>query len=270
MPGDLAPHLAHLGSGELRRLAEKAADPAKIQAGARRSILDTLLFLAVELFNGRGPLANLPLGVQADIRVFFTSYKESCRRADRLLLKLRDDTYLRAAMNGSPAGKLTPTALYVHRRAMDQLPVVLRLYEHCAAIAAGRPSEWELVKLHHQGRAVSYLRYPQFDTDPHPRLSSSYVVDLKTLEASYTLFEGRANRPLLHRKHEFLASDDPATRRYRRLTEAEVKAGLYENPNLIGLEQGWQRELERCGRELRGHRLVRRTIAAGASISDLD
>ncbi|MBS2965631.1 DNA phosphorothioation-associated putative methyltransferase [Actinocrinis puniceicyclus] len=259
LPGDLAAHLAHLGSSELRRLAEKAADPAKIKAGARRSTLNTLLFLGVELFNGRGPLVNLPLAVQADIRAFFTSYKEACRRADRLLFKLRDDTYLRAAMNGSPVGKLTPTALYVHRRAVDQLPVVLLLYEHCAAIAAGRPGTWDLIKLHHQGRAVSYLGYPEFDTDPHPRLASSYVVDLKTLEASYFSYAARANRPLLHRKHEFLSPDDPVADRYRRLTAAEVRAGLYENPSLIGTEQGWERELERCGRQLRGHRLVRRT-----------
>jgi DNA phosphorothioation-associated putative methyltransferase len=159
-------------------------------------------------------------------------------------------------MYNSPVGKLTPTALYTHRRATDHLPVLLRLYEHCAAIAAGRPAEWEVLKLHHHGRAVSYLSYPEFDGDPHPRLASSYLVDLKTLGASYKSYEGRANRPLLHRKHEFLAKDDQKADLYRRLTEAEVKAGLYQNPSLIGTESGWHRELERCGRRLQGHRLV--------------
>jgi hypothetical protein len=62
---------------------------------------------------------------------------------------------------------------------------------------------------------------------------------------------------LLHRKHEFLAPDDPDVPRYRRLTEAEVKAGLYERPHLIGTEDGWEAELARCGRFLRGHRLLR-------------
>ncbi|MFD2620594.1 hypothetical protein [Streptomyces chumphonensis] len=56
--------------------------------------MNTLLFLAVELFNGRGPFSSLPLSVQLNVRAFFTSYKEACQRADRLLLKLRDDTYI--------------------------------------------------------------------------------------------------------------------------------------------------------------------------------
>ncbi|EST26968.1 Ribosomal methyltransferase Rsm22 [Streptomyces roseochromogenus subsp. oscitans DS 12.976] len=257
MPQPMAELLSHLRPNELSRLVRDSADQAKVEEGARRSTLNTLLFLAVELFNGRGPFASLPFSVQLDVRAFFSSYREACQRSDRLLLKLRDDTYVRGAMNASTVGKLTPTALYVHQRAVDRMPTVLRLYEHCASIAAGRPQAWTVAKLRHQGRAVSWLDYPDFDTDPHPRLLSSYQVDLKTLEASHTSYAESSNRPLLHRKHEFLAPDDADSEKYRRLTEAEVKAGLYEHPHLIGTESGWEAELDRCGRELRGHRLVR-------------
>ncbi|MBT3077304.1 MULTISPECIES: DNA phosphorothioation-associated putative methyltransferase [Streptomyces] len=249
--------LAHLSPVEVRRLVRESADSAKVSEGARRTTLNTLLFLAVELFNGRGPFTSLPLTVQLDIRAFFSSYKEACRRADRLLLKLRDDAYVRGAMSASNVGKLTPTALYVHRRAVDRMPTVLRLYEHCASIAAGRPQAWTVVKLCHRGRAVSWLDYPEFDRDPHPRLLTSYQVNLETFETSHQSYAGRSNRPLLHRKHEFLYPDDPEAPKYRRLTEAEVKAGLYAYPHLIGTEAGWERELARCQRALRGHRLVR-------------
>ncbi|GAA3825952.1 DNA phosphorothioation-associated putative methyltransferase [Sphaerisporangium flaviroseum] len=258
MPQQLTALLGHLRPAELNRLAQQAADPQKIEEAAKRSSLDTLLFLALELFHGRGPASSLPLSVQLDIRAFFSSYTEACKRADRLLLKLRDDAYIRRAMVGSAAGKFTPTALYVHRRAVHRMPIVLRLYEHCASIAAGRPSEWTVAKLRHQGRGVSWLDYPEFDTDPHPRLVSSYTVDLQTLKSSFLSYTGSTNRPLLHRKHEFLAPDDPDVPKYRRLTEAEVRAGLYEQPHLIGTEDGWERELHRCGRSLKGHRLVRR------------
>jgi DNA phosphorothioation-associated putative methyltransferase len=259
MPRPVAELLAHLKPSELKRLIRDSADPDKISEGAKRTTLNTLLFLAVELFNGRGPFSSLPFSVQLDIRAFFSSYKEACQRSDRLLLKLRDDTYIRGAMNASAVGKLTPTALYVHRRAVDHMPTVLRLYEHCASIAAGRPREWTIVKLKHQGRAASWLDYPEFDKDPHPRILSSYHVDLQTLATSHMSYASSTNRPLLHRKHEFLAPDDPHAPRYRRLTESELKAGLYEHPHLIGTENGWEAELIRCGRELRGHRLVRRT-----------
>ncbi|WP_241844683.1 DNA phosphorothioation-associated putative methyltransferase [Kitasatospora sp. CB01950] len=261
LPLATAQLLGNVRPVEINRLVRQSADPAKVEEGGKRSTLNTLLFLAVELFNGRGPFASLPLTVQLDIRAFFTSYKEACQRADRLLLKLRDDTYIRGAMNASSVGKLTPTALYVHRRAMDRMPTVLRLYEHCASIAAGRPQAWTLAKLFHQGRAVSWLDYPEFDSDPHPRLLTSYQVDLGTFEASHHSYGERGNRPLLHRKHEFLHPDDADAAKYRRLTEAEVRAGLYARPHLIGTENGWERELARCGHELRGHRLIRRQAA---------
>ncbi|MCT7351637.1 DNA phosphorothioation-associated putative methyltransferase [Streptomyces sp. 15-116A] len=258
MPQPIISLLGHLRPAELKRLAEQEADPVKVERGAERAALDTLLFLAVELFHGRGPASSLPLPVQLDIRAFFPSYTEACKRADRLLFKLRDDAYVRRAMNGSIAGKFTATALYVHRRALHRIPTVLRLYEQCASIAAGRPGEWSVVKLRHQGRGVSWLDYPEFDTDPHPRLAASYAVDLRTLKSSFTSYADSVNRPLLHRKHEFLADDDPDAPKYRRLTEAEVRAGLYESPHLIGTEEGWERELTRCGRAVKGHRLVRR------------
>jgi DNA phosphorothioation-associated putative methyltransferase len=252
MPRPMAEQLAHLKPSELKRLIRDSADAEKVSEGAKRTTLNTLLFLAVELFNGRGPFSSLPLGVQLDVRSFFTSYQEACRRSDRLLLKIR------GAMHASSVGKITPTALYVHRRAIDRMPTVLRLYEHCASVVAGRPQEWTIAKLKHQGRAISWLDYPEFDKDPHPRITSSYLVDLKTLDTSHMSYANSANRPLLHRKHEFLAPDDPDVPRYRRLTESELRAGLYEKPHLIRTENGWEAELIRCGRMLRGHRLVRR------------
>ncbi|MFZ4297299.1 DNA phosphorothioation-associated putative methyltransferase [Streptomyces cinereoruber] len=261
MPRNVAEFLAHLRPGEVKRLVREGAVPERATTGAKQSTLNTLLYLAVELFNGRGPFGSLPVGLRQDVRTFFSSYKEACQRADRLLLKLRDDGYVRNAMNASVAGKVTPTALYVHRRALERIPTVLRLYEHCASIAAGRPEHWTVAKLKHQGRGVSWLDYPDFDKDPHPRIRSSYTVDLQTLQVSHLSYEGSANRSLLHRKHEFLAPNDPDVPRYRRLTESEVRAGLYERPHLIGTENGWEAELVRCGRRLRGHRLVRRTDA---------
>lgn len=257
MPVLTAQRLGHLSPGTVRRLIQDSADPAKVAEGAKRSTLNALLFLAVELFNGRGPFSSLPRTVQIDIRSFFSSYKEACRRADRLLLKLRDDSYIRGAMTASAVGKLTPTALYVHQRAVERMPTVLRLYEHCASLAAGRPPSWTVAKLCHRGRAISWLDYPDFDRDPHPRLLTSYQVDLETFEISHHSYGSRDNRPLLHRKHEFLHPDDPDAAKYRRLTEAEVRAGLYAHPHLIGTENGWASELARCRRDLRGHRLIR-------------
>lgn len=260
LPPDYLDQLAKIPWQRLMRLAKAAARPQRVEEGRRRSTLDTLLFLGIELFNGRGRLSSMPLMVQENIRRFFASYREACARADRLLLKIRDDSYVRGAMRNS-VGKLTPTALYVHRRAVDHMPVVLRLYEHCGAVAAGRPVDYEILKLAHEGRQVSWLGYPEFDTDPHPRTAWSYSVNMANLQTRHTSYESRLNRPLLHRKEEFLHPDDPHAAKYRRLTQSEIKAGLYRNPQLIGTEAGWQQELDRLSLTLRGHRVIRAKVS---------
>ena len=262
LPTDHINALGRLSPAELTRLVKAAADPELLAQGVKRSTLDTLLYLGIELFNGRGPYSSLPPGIKANVRRFFKSYKEACHRADRLLLKLRDETYIRSAMRNSP-GKMTPTALYIHRRAVSSMPVVLRLYEHCGAIAAGRPPDYTMLKLHHDKRAVSWLGYADFDTDPHPRTDWSYQVSFPDMDSSLTDYSARSNRPLLHRKEEFLSADDPDRPKYERLTRAEVKAGLYTNPSIIGTERGWEAELARCGVTLRGHRLVKASANQG-------
>jgi DNA phosphorothioation-associated putative methyltransferase len=255
-PSDFLPILGRVSAAQLGRLVSAAVDPQKVLEGSKKSTLDTLLYLGIELFNGRGPYSALPLTAQLNVRKFFRSYREACQRSDRLLLKLRDDTYVRGAMRNS-VGKLTPSALYVHRRAVDRMPVVLRLYEHCGAIAAGRIPDYTLVKLHHDRRAVAWLGYPDFDTDPHPCTAWSYQVTFPGMETKFQDFTGRSNRPLLHRKEEFVGPDDPLFEKFSRLTRSEVKAGLYANPHIIGTQDGWVGELARCQVALRGHRLVR-------------
>ncbi|CAM3359139.1 DNA phosphorothioation-associated putative methyltransferase [Mycobacterium colombiense] len=263
IPDHLLPQLGRFSRRSLLEVINKGASADRVAEGLRRSTLDTLLYLGTSIFSGRASLGALPLGIQADIKHCFKSYREACARADRLLAKIRDDTYIRGAMQNSP-GKMTATAFYVHRSAVSKIAVVLRLYEYCGFIAAGRPGGWNILKLDHRGRRVSWSSYPEFDTNPHPTLEWTYGVEMASLESSFQSFGQRVNRPLLHRKEEFLDPDDPAVPKYRRLTAAEVRAGLYENPTLIGLENGWNAELERCGVALRGHRVVKRDVGRHA------
>jgi DNA phosphorothioation-associated putative methyltransferase len=257
IPSEVLPLLGRISRRSILDLISKGASPERVAAGFKRTTLDTLLYLGTSIFNGRVSLNGLPLNVQADINHCFKSYREACARADRLLAKIRDDTYIRGAMRNSP-GKLTASALYVHRRAVSKMPVVLRLYEYCGFVAAGRPDGWNILKLDHRGRRVSWSSYPAFDRDPHPTLDWTYGVEMTSLEGNFQRFGDRSNRPLLHRKEEFLDPDDPAIDKYRRLTAAEVRAGLYKNPTVIGHQEGWEAELERCCVTLRGHRVVKR------------
>lgn len=256
IPESVVPLLGRLSRAELVQLVTRSRDPEQYEAGARRSVLDALLVLAMARFSGRTKLSDLPLTLQLDIRAHFRSFREACLRAERLLLKLRDDSYVRGAMRNS-VGKLTPSALYVHRRAFERMPTILKLYEFCGSIGAGRPHDWNILKLHHDSRRVAWSSYPDFDSNPHPRISWSYGVHLGTLDTKFQEWSPSNNRPLLHRKHEFLASEDAHYAKYKRLTDAEVRAGLYMDPSRIGLEAAWEETLAARGVELRGHRLVR-------------
>lgn len=257
IPQELLPFLGRISRRSMLEIINKGASPERVATGFKRSTLDTLLYLGTSIFGGRVSFNDLPLNVQADIKHCFKSYREACARADRLLAKIRDDTYIRGAMRNSP-GKLTASALYVHRSAVSKIPVVLRLYEHCGFVATGRPDGWNILKLDHRGRRVSWSSYPEFDANPHPTLDWTYGVEMTSLEGSFQRFGDRSNRPLLHRKEEFLDPENPSVSKYRRLTAAEVRAGLYQNPTLIGLEDGWEAELQRCGVALQGHRVVKR------------
>jgi DNA phosphorothioation-associated putative methyltransferase len=232
------------------------ADAQLVTQGKKRTTFGLLLFLAMERFHGHVAWGSLSPDVQADVLACFGSYKHATWRASRLLGQLRDETVLRRTMRAS-VGKLTPTALYVHRRAVEEMPILLRIYEECGALAAGRPDEWDLLKLHHDKPMVSWLSYPDFDREPHPALRSSYHVELKGLRTGHTNFAESRNPPVLHRKHEFLHPADARAPLYERLTRAEVRAGLYARPELIGSRDGWERELQLLGRAVRGHRLVR-------------
>lgn len=236
--------------------AEHLLTPAAVAAAARRRKNDLVVALAMDAFYGRARFGELPPAMRADVKTFFGTYRDACQTADKLLVAAGQPELVKRAMASSRTGKLTPTALYVHATALDHLVALLRIYEACAHIVAGTPEGANLVKLHHDQPAVSYLTYPDFDRDPHPRLATSLFVHIGHQTTRWMDYRRLSNRPLLHRKEEFVAQEHPQHARWARLTAREVKAGLYDDPTTIGTEQGWSRVLDARGVVLAGHRLV--------------
>lgn len=237
--------------------AQHLTNPDTTATVARRRKNDLIVALAMDTFHGRPPLNQLPPSTIADVRAFFGNYRNAYTTAEKLLLAAGRPELIKRAAHSSRTGKLTPTALYVHTSALDRLPPLLRIYEACARIVAGTPEEANLVKLHHDQPAVSYLTYPDFNEDPHPRLATSLFVHIGNQKTRWTSYRTSINRPLLHRKEEFVTPDHPDAAKWRRLTAQELARGLYNDPSRIGTEQGWSDVLASQGVELRGHRLVR-------------
>jgi DNA phosphorothioation-associated putative methyltransferase len=224
---------------------------------------DLLVHFALARFDKRPRMSDLPRELQLDVKEFFSSYKVACESADRLLYSAGDLDLIEKAMGVREAGKLTPSALYIHVDALPRLSPVLRVYEGCARRYVGDVADANLIKLHRREPRVSYLSYPDFDTTPHPTLDSSLIVALSELSLDYTLYRERENPPVLHRKETFLSKEDPRFGKFQRLTRQEERWGLYEQPEHIGTRDGWESVLTEAGCSLRGHRVVRAKDTTG-------
>jgi DNA phosphorothioation-associated putative methyltransferase len=111
--------------------------------------------------------------------------------------------------------------------------------------------------IHRRSGKLSYLAYPDFETDPHPALVRSVRLSLRTRELRCDDYAASANPPILHRKETFLQPEHPWYERFARLTRQEEAHGLYDEPAAIGTRAGWAARLASAGLALRGHRLIR-------------
>lgn len=221
---------------------------------------DLLLYLAHAQFNRPPRFSELGSDIRGDIRAFHGTYTKAQQEAVDMLRHIGDQDLLDLACRASPIGKKTPQALYVHVSALDRLPTVLRLYEACARGLVGDVEEANIIKLHRYRPQVSYLAYPTFDTDAHPALAASMVVNLDEVKSSFRDYRRSANPAILHRKEEFVPADHEHRAKFAALTKQEEKAGLFRETSKIGFQVEWQRALAGAGLEIRGHRLSKSRI----------
>lgn len=239
------------------RLVQRGHDPEAWKQIIIARGEDILIFLALSRFDGRPRFGQLPVAVRRDIKSFFTSYRSACEQADVALLAVGDMNRVLKAAQRSPVGKLTPSAIYVHTSAVDNLPPLLRLYEGCARRYVGRIEEANLIKLHTNEPMISYLSYPEFESDPHPALAQSLTVHLQTFRLRERDYRISKNPPILHRKETFLTPEHPLHAKFSRLTRQEESKGLFDETSRIGTRYGWEERLRDKGVTLRGHRVVR-------------
>lgn len=153
-------------------------------------------------------------------------------------------------------GKRLPEAVYIFRPRAGDVPVGI-LNEIERAAAAARPSsDWNLLKLHTDQVALTFLSYPNFETDPHPALAEATKINLNTGTVVKTDYRQRPNPPILHRKETFLPQAQPLREQFAALTQAEEEAGLYREPAKIGHRVFWESLLRRKALRYDGHRLI--------------
>lgn len=160
-------------------------------------------------------------------------------------------------LQGLEIGKKLPGALYFHADLLSNLPDSLRILVEKLKSRLELSGDYNVIKFHRSQLKVSFLAYPEFFEDPHPALAEAVLVDVASGKVRQDDYSRRENRPILHRKEAFLPDSHPEIAKFRRMTEQEERAGLYENTRTIGFELNWQKLLEQKGLCHRGHQLVR-------------
>jgi len=155
-----------------------------------------------------------------------------------------------------PYGKRLPTAVYPMPTDPSLLPKELLETIRRAEIAATPDPGWNLLKLHTDELAISFLSYPDFDSDPHPTLSEATKINLNTGTIVRIDYRARSNPPILHRKETFLPPSDQRVVVFSELTQQEEREGLYRDPSRAGLRMNWQALLKRKRLTYNGHRLI--------------
>ncbi len=173
-----------------------------------------------------------------------------------MMVTLEKFSAIAETCQNSPVGKRLPNALYVHIDVLDRLDRLLQDYEHQARNLVGQLRDATLVKFAVDRPKISYLYYPDFDIDPHPKLYKSIVVDLNSEEVSLRQYHHGDNPPILHRKETFVTPDYPLYQEFATLTQEEVNLGLLDNSRFIGTFKEWNRLLAQQGIDFAGHHLV--------------
>ncbi len=197
----------------------------------------------------------LPQAIREDLKAIWGSYASAKAETERFLFSIGKPEVIREACTQSAVGKLLPEDFYVHRSLEDDLPAILRLVVFAARQIVGEV-EYDLVKLKLDGRAVSFLRYGNFDIDAHPALLSALRVYLPRAAYAFRDYTLSSNPPILHRKDSLVGPAYPRYLQFRALTEAEERSGLLSQEN-IGFREQWDALLAARGLQIANHSLVR-------------
>jgi len=148
-------------------------------------------------------------------------------------------------------GKVLPDAVYVHSSLWfsieegfsDELQKQAFYLMHLFNGSDFNDVNDIIIKLNRKKFVISFLQYKDFVDSEHPVLHSSYLKNFETGELKFTDFSSRVNKPILHRVEQMMYPGPSQSLRLK-LTEQEEAHGLYEKPNSIGTQKGWDAVLE--------------------------
>lgn len=164
-----------------------------------------------------------------------------------------------------PFGKKLPNAIYVYAPTSESLPIALRALVDTLRKREEIGADFNIIKFNND-YSLSFLKYADFFTEPHPILIDSIRVNLASGKIKRLHYATSSNPPILHRKECFLPVGHPDIQRFSRLTAQEEEAGLYVQPRSIGFKRNWENILHEKGLSYSGHELT--TVLPGQRVQE--
>ncbi len=192
----------------------------KLAANMRKE--DLLIYFALAMFEKRKAYTHQPDDLKRDIKAFLDTYKIAQHQAKELLFKIADVEQISAeclsANNTLPASKLvlendSPHSLIFHKKFLDSLSPLLRVYVLSALQMYGELDDIQLIKIHITSGKVTLLGYEGFDDSPLPQLKERVKIKMAEQDVDFFDYIREDKRPVLLDKIEYI---DSTFKNYRR------------------------------------------------------
>lgn len=167
---------------------------------------DLLNFFALEMFEGRKAYTHLTDDLKRDIKAFFSTHKIALHQAKELLFDIANvDKITQECLKAKeelPAAKLAsenghPHSLTLHKKFIDELSPLLRVYIYSALQLYGELDDIQLVKIHIRSGKVTLLGYAGFDDSPLPQLKERVKIKMAEQDVDFFDYVNEDKRPLL-------------------------------------------------------------------------
>jgi DNA phosphorothioation-associated putative methyltransferase len=174
---------------------------------------DLLIYFALAMFEKRKAYTHQPDDLKRDIKAFFDTYKIAQHQAKELLFKIADveliSTECLSANKTLPASKLVlendqPHSLIFHKKFLDELSSLLRVYVLSALQMYGELDEIQLIKIHINSGKVTLLGYEGFDGTPLPELKERVKIKMAEQDVDFFDYIREDKRPVLLDKIKYI------------------------------------------------------------------